>query len=128
MKKVVIILICLIFMVGCENVENTINYKTISSNEAYKIMNNNDDDVIIIDVRTISEYSLGHIKNAINVPLDTIEESFGEIVNDKNKTILVYCQSGNRSKTASEKLVKLGYTNVNNFGGINNWEYEIVTD
>jgi len=127
MKKVVILLICLIFMVGCENIENTINYKTISSNEAYEIMNNNDD-VIIIDVRTLNEYSLGHIKNAINVPLDTIEESFSEIVNDKNKTILIYCQSGNRSKTASEKLVKLGYTNVNNFGGINNWEYEIVTD
>lgn len=111
-------------MVGCHQEESSITYKTISSSEAYEIMNTKED-IVIIDVRSESEYASGHIKNAINIPVDTIN-NINDIVSDKNKTILVYCKSGNRSKMASEELIKLGYTNVNNFGGINNWEYEIV--
>lgn len=115
-------------MVGCENKESTsIAYKTISSSDAYEIMNTRSD-IVIIDVRSESEFESGHINNAINVPLDTISNDIINVVDDKDKTILVYCKSGNRSKTASEKLVSLGYTNVNNFGGINNWDYEIIVE
>lgn len=128
MKKIVVLIICLIFMVGCENKESTsIAYKTISSSDAYEIMNTRSD-IVIIDVRSESEFESGHINNAINVPLDTISNDIINVVDDKDKTILVYCKSGNRSKTASEKLVSLGYTNVNNFGGIDNWNYEIVIE
>lgn len=97
------------------------SYETISSEKAFKMMN---DDVIILDVREKEEYNNGHIKNALNIPLDNIISE--EIDIDKNKTILVYCQSGNRSKTASSKLASLGYENIYNFGGINDWPYEVV--
>lgn len=126
MKKVVILIISLILMVGCSDNETTkIGYKTITTKEAYDIMNTSVD-ITIIDVRTNSEYESGHIKNAINIPLDEIENSIDAFVSDKERTILVYCKSGSRSELASEKLLSLGYTNVYNFGGINNWPYEIV--
>lgn len=113
-------------MVGCSDNETTkIGYKTITTKEAYDIMNTSVD-ITIIDVRTNSEYESGHIKNAINIPLDEIENSIDAFVSDKERTILVYCKSGSRSELASEKLLSLGYTNVYNFGGINNWPYEIV--
>jgi len=95
------------------------SYKTISAEEAYKMM---EEDVIILDVRTKQEYESGHIENAINIPLDEINEN---IDLDKNKKILVYCQSGNRSKEASSKLHSLDH-DVYNFGGIANWPYEVV--
>ena len=67
------------------------------------------------------EFSQGHIPGALCVPNETIGS--GEIpeLPDKEQLILVYCRSGNRSKQASEKLVKLGYTNIVEFGGITTW-------
>ena len=81
---------------------------------------------IILDVRRADEFSNGHIPGAINVANETIgEEEIPELPN-KSQLILVYCRSGRRSKEAAEKLVKLGYTNVVEFGGINDWTGEIV--
>ncbi len=114
-------------MVGCSSNENAITYKNISGSEAYEIMNS-EKDAIILDVRTESEFLSEHIKNAINLPLDLIEEKVESVVDDKDAIILVYCRSGNRSVTASDILVSLGYTNVSNFGGISTWEYDIVSD
>ena len=85
-------------------------------------------DYIILDVRTPEEFSDKHIPGAINVANETI--GTGEIpeLPDKEQLILVYCRSGNRSKQASEKLAQLGYTNVVEFGGINDWPGETVSD
>jgi rhodanese-related sulfurtransferase len=83
---------------------------------------------IILDVRRPDEYASGHIPNAINVPNETIGTDEIPELPDKKQLILVYCRSGRRSKEASEKLVKLGYTNVAEFGGILDWTGEIVTD
>ncbi|MDN5322530.1 MAG: phage shock protein [Clostridia bacterium] len=58
------------------------------------------------------------------LPLNSIEEKVVELIPDKDTKIFVYCRSGNRSKTASELLIKLGYTNVYDMGGINDWPYE----
>ena len=77
---------------------------------------------IILDVRTAQEYSEKHIPEAINIA----NESIGSELPDKDQLILVYCRSGNRSKQASEKLVKLGYTNIIEIGGINSWPGETV--
>ena len=82
---------------------------------------------VIVDVRTPAEYKDGHIKNAINVPLDTIDEmNQPKALPDKNAEILVYCHSGRRSKLASDKLVAQGYTGIYDFGGINTWKHEVV--
>ena len=82
-------------------------------------------DIIILDVREQYEYDEGHIPNAILIPYTEIEGKAESMLPDKNKEILVYCRSGRRSKIAAESLVKLGYTNVKEFGGIIDWPYEI---
>ena len=83
-------------------------------------------DYIIIDARTQEEFDEGHIEGAIMIPEYEIKDKAEKELPDKNALILVYCRSGRRSKIASEELVKLGYTNVKEFGGIIDWPYEIV--
>ena len=97
---------------------------TISSEEAKRIMEN-EENYIILDVRTEEEYKKSHIPEAINIPNEEITIETTNKLTDKDQLILVYCRSGNRSKEASKKLVKLGYTNVYDFGGINDWKYDI---
>ena len=82
------------------------------------------DNAVILDVRTIDEYNELHIRGAICIPVDTIDESISDFLPDTGQVILVYCRSGNRSRQASEKLAALGYTNVYEFGGINTWKGE----
>ena len=84
--------------------------------------------VAILDVRTAAEYNEGHIPGAINIPNEAIGTDAIPELPDKDQLILVYCRSGNRSKQASEKLVKLGYTNVVEFGGIIDWPGETETN
>lgn len=76
---------------------------------------------IILDVRTPEEFSEKHIPGAINIPNETIGTEEVPELPDKDQLILIYCRSGNRSKQASEKLVRLGYMNIVEFGGINDW-------
>ena len=81
---------------------------------------------ILLDVRTKGEYEIGYIPGAINIPLSDIDEKIISFLPDKSQMILVYCRSGNRSREASDKLSKLGYSNVLEIGGINAWKGEIV--
>jgi len=99
-------------------------YRQISMDEAVKMMRD-EKDYIILDVRRPDEYAEGHIPGAINVPNEDIGTAEIAELPDKSQLILVYCRSGRRSKEASEKLVKLGYTNVVEFGGILDWKGEI---
>ena len=82
---------------------------------------------IILDVRRADEFSAGHIPGAINVANESIGTDEIAELPDKNQFIMVYCRSGRRSKEAAEKLVKLGYTNIVEFGGILDWKGEIET-
>ena len=81
---------------------------------------------ILLDVRTKEEYESGYIPGAINIPLSDINENVVSSLPDKSQMILVYCRSGNRSKQASDKLSRLGYTNIIEIGGINSWKGEII--
>ena len=99
-------------------------YVNITQDEANAIMDSGVPH-IILDVRTESEYNQGHIPNAILIPDTEIKEKAESIITDKNSLILVYCRSGNRSKKASEYLLELGYTNIKEFGGIIDWQYDI---
>lgn len=98
-------------------------YRLISPEEAFEMMNG---DVLILDVRTQEEYDSGHIQDAVLLPVDDILNGNLEMLPDLNQTILVYCRSGNRSGTASRALVEAGYTGIYDFGGINDWPYDIV--
>ena len=84
--------------------------------------------VVVVDVRTREEYDGGHIENAVLVPNESIESEMPEALPDKEATLLVYCRSGRRSKQAAEKLLKLGYQNVYDFGGVIDWPYELVKE
>ena len=108
-----------------EETEDTMAvYKRITPKEAYNMMNQ--EEVIILDVRTKQEYEQGHIENSILLPVDEIKSKAESVLPDKDAVILVYCRSGNRSYHASVSLIELGYTNVLDFGGIISWPYEIV--
>lgn len=105
------------------NVADKAEYRKITPEEAREMMIEGN---IILDVRTQAEYEQGHIQEAMLLPVDSILDGDLESLPDKNQTILVYCRSGNRSATASEALVEAGYTNVYDFGGINDWPYDVV--
>ena len=100
-------------------------YEQITPAEAKAIMDT-EQDYVIIDARTDAEFAQGHIEGAIMIPEYEIEARAEKEIPDKDKLILVYCRSGRRSKIAADALVKLGYTNVKEFGGIIDWEYETV--
>ncbi|MBE6532776.1 MAG: rhodanese-like domain-containing protein [Ruminococcaceae bacterium] len=100
------------------------SYRQISMNEAVEMMKK-ESGYIILDARRPDEYAEGHIPGAINIPNEEIGTAEIAELPDKSQLILVYCRSGRRSKEASEKLVKLGYTNVVEFGGILDWKGEI---
>ena len=102
-------------------------YKQISQDEAMKIMEE-ESGFLIVDVRRPDEFAEGHIEGAINVPNEGITDKMPEELPDKDQLLLIYCRTGRRSKEASEKLAKIGYTNVYEFGGINTWTGTIVTE
>ena len=123
-------------MVGCSQGEQTAEeqtatkagaeYTQISQEKAQEMMKS--EDVIVVDVRTQEEYAQGHIPGAICVPNESIVDAQPEELPDLEQTILVYCRSGRRSKEASQKLADMGYTNVYEFGGIIDWNGEVVTE
>ena len=85
-------------------------------------------DYLILDVREADEYQSGHIPGAVLFPVGLIDASSAEqIIPSKDTLLLVYCRSGNRSKTAASALAELGYTQVYEFGGINDWPYDTVS-
>jgi rhodanese-related sulfurtransferase len=98
-------------------------YIKIKQDEAKRMMD--EEEVIILDVRTETEFSKGHIKNAVSLPVDNVNRDANSILPNKDAKILVYCRSGNRSKVGSMELIKLGYSNVYDFGGISKWKYKL---
>lgn len=128
MKKYIMIFVSVIMIMGLTGCEKKdMSYTQISMEEAVAMMAT-EENYIILDVRTTEEFAEKHIPNAINIPNETIgSEELAELP-DKNQLILVYCRSGNRSKQASEKLATLGYTNIYEFGGINNWTGELENE
>ena len=103
---------------------NESSYQQITQEAAKEMMDTQE--VVILDVREQHEYDSGHIPGAVLLPVGTItEDTAAAVIDNLDTVVLVYCRSGNRSKTASQTLVDLGYTNVYEFGGINDWPYEI---
>ena len=128
MKKLIPILLSALMFTGCAGPSNhqTNTYRSITMDEAVAMMEQ-ENGYIILDVRRPDVFVAGHIPGAINVANETIGTSEIPELPDKNQLIMVYCRSGRRSKEASEKLVKLGYTNIVEFGGILDWKGETVT-
>jgi rhodanese-related sulfurtransferase len=100
-------------------------FSNVTPKEAKQRLDNKEE-IILLDVRTKEEYDSGHIKGSMLIPVDVLDEEVKNKLMDKNATIFVYCRSGNRSVTAANILIKQGYTNVYNLGGIQSWPYEVV--
>ena len=96
----------------------------ITAKQAKEIMDTQEG-YIILDTRAQDEYDESHIPGAILIPHDQILAKAESVLTDKDQLILVYCRSGRRSKLAAKDLVKLGYTNIKEFGGIIDWPYEV---
>jgi rhodanese-related sulfurtransferase len=113
-----IISIILVILTACGNA----GYKNVSTEDAKKLIENNE--VVVLDVRTPEEFQGGHIPNAILIPLQELENRLNEL--EKGESYLIVCRSGNRSTQASEVLSANGFTKVFNMtGGMNNWGFEI---
>ena len=125
MKGILPVVLASLLLAGCggEPVEQ-ISYQQITQEAAKDMMDQQD--VIVLDVREQEEYDSGHIPGAVLLPVNAIgEDSAAAVIPEKDSVVLVYCRSGNRSKTASKGLAELGYTQVYEFGGIQTWPYEI---
>ena len=127
MKKILCLLLILM-LCGCGNESiknNEVSVMDINTETVYSEVDNKD--VYIIDVREDYEYDSGHIENAINIPVSEINKiKRNEISLDS--VVIVYCKSGNRSSKAADMLLKLGYKNVYEMGGVNLWEYGLITE
>ena len=130
MKRIIIavsvVLMLISLLVGCNDGNKNV-YEQITPDEAKALMDS-EDGYIILDVRTPEEFAAGHIAGAILIPDYEIGEKAESILTDKEQLILVYCRSGRRSKNAANELATLGYTNIKEFGGINDWKYGTVTE
>ena len=109
-----------------EDMTDKAAYQKISAEEAYGMMASQE--VVVVDVRTREEYDGGHIENAVLVPNESIGSEIPEALPDKEARLLVYCRSGRRSKDSAQKLLKLGYQSVYDFGGVIDWPYELVKE
>lgn len=127
------VLLVLSIFSGCsaeskDTMDNKNNsYEQITPSEAKALMDE-EENYVILDVRTQEEFDEAHINGAILIPDYEIGEKAESILTDKEQLILVYCRSGRRSKLAADELVSLGYTNVKEFGGIIDWEYGTVSE
>ena len=122
-RRLLLLFSLLLLLAGCSGNTADSSYQQITQEEAKEMMDTQN--VVILDVREQNEYDGGHIPGAVLLPVGTIDEAAAaEVIPDKDSTVLVYCRSGNRCKTASSKLSEFGYTNIYEFGGINTWPYE----
>lgn len=123
LTTIIISIFVTIMITGCDIATDSAYHTRITMDEAVEMMVAYD--VIILDVRTLSEFDSGHIPYAISLPIDEIEDTVQGIISNKDQIILVYCRTGNRSDTAAAMLVDMGYRNVYDFGGIVSWVGDI---
>ncbi len=128
LMKIIAMMILIIMPVNsCGKEIESVNYQTINAEEAKAIIDT-EEDIVILDVRTKTEFDAGYIPNAMLIPDAQLKEEVEMRIPDKDTKILIYCRSGNRSAKSAKLLVEMGYTNVFDFGGIINWSYDIITD
>lgn len=127
-KKIwILTLLAALMLVSCgRNGQETreVPFVSITAGEAKAVMDDTEG-YVILDVRTQEEYEQGHIPGAMVIPHTEVAARAETELPDKAQVILLYCRSGRRSKLAAQALAELGYTNVKEFGGIQDWPYGI---
>ena len=133
MRKVVAVLLLLVMasaVTGCggdtaDDRKEQAKYQRITADEAQVLMQK-ERDYLILDVRSPEEYAEGHIPHAINIPMEQFGEDPPKELPDRNQTIFVYCVKGIRSMNVANRLAHMGYKNIIEMGGIQDWHGEIV--
>lgn len=126
--KLLLLVSSLTILTSCgQNNQSAESSHDVPTTSDVQAMIQEETDLIILDVRTESEYDSGHIPNSVLLPYDQISEQAESFLPDKDSKIVVYCHSGRRSAIAAEELSDLGYTNIIDFGGISNWTGELTT-
>ncbi len=100
----------------------------ITPQEVMRLLEQADPGMVLVDVRTGEEYRESHIPGSILVPLLELAETMPFFVPDREQIVVIYCRSGNRTKTARPILLELGYKQVYDLGGIIDWPYDVVKD
>lgn len=125
MKKIIILIVLVILLCGCsannsKEKDEQVIVKNVTCKEKDDIIKN-EENAMLIDVRTKEEYDEKHLEKAINIPYEKIVEelsAFGTV--DFDVPVIVYCKSGGRSSMAAESLINAGYKQVYNLGAISN--------
>ena len=80
---------------------------------------------LILDVRTTDEFASGHVPGAINIPYDEVGRRVEELGSDRDRTVVVYCESGGRAGKAEATLLASGFTDLVHLeGDMRAWRYE----
>lgn len=104
---------------------NNKNVKNVSSEEAYKLINENKN-LVVLDVRTKGEFESGHIPKAKNIPVQQLSVRINELNRFKDTPILVHCASGGRSPSAVKALAKNQFTEIYHLNrGLMSWKYPL---
>jgi rhodanese-related sulfurtransferase len=104
---------------------STPTYQNLTVSEAQALIEE-EENLVILDVRTEGEFKSSHLPDAIVIPLSLLEERLAEVSTSKNDKILVYDSTGLRSTTACGLLTESGFTYVYNInGGIREWLFEL---
>ena len=119
-----LLMICLI-LTGCAAKKEE-RFVPLTQKEAVQMAER--DDVTVVDIRIVSQYSAGHIPGAVCLPDELLETSAGEMLPEHETTLLVCSGSDEKSRKACEKLAAMGYRSVYAFGGMDQWIGELVTD
>ncbi|MDR5658498.1 rhodanese-like domain-containing protein [Serpentinicella sp. ANB-PHB4] len=123
-RWVIIIIVLVLGFYLYNNNKTESGYERMSPEEAKNQLEQNKD-IVLLDVRTVEEYNEKHIDGSTLIPLHVLESEVGRKIPKKDQKIIIYCRSGNRSRTAANMLLKKGYNNVYDLGGINSWPYEV---
>ncbi len=119
--------LCSISLLSFTACAKTISYTNISPKDALDVIKG-DNKAVLIDVRTPEEFLVVRIPGSVLIPDYEIKDKIAEVVPDKDTTLIIYCRSGNRSRSATKELINMGYTKVFDLGGIIDWPYDTEGD
>lgn len=112
-------------IVGCSSQEKA-SYTNVDGKQTEEMISSKDD-LLLIDVRPSEEYKTGYIENSINIPYDEIEKRMDEIADYKDKTIVLYCNTGNKSEKNAKLLANNGFKHVYNAtDGVKEYDYKLI--
>ena len=132
MRKVVAVLLLLVMasaVTGCggdtaDDRKEQAKYRRITADEAQVLMQQ-EQDYLVLDVRSPEEFATGHIPHAINIPMEAFGDEPPRQLSDRNQTIFIYCVKGIRSMNVANRLAHMGYRNIVEMGGIQDWHGDI---